>query len=76
MHIDNCTGNYSIFVDMSTMNLFYIDTKEKIMKLFPIYVDQNGTGPKKSEISEEFNLSNEKLKLTIKNYISKDFHFK
>ena len=52
-----------------------MDVKEKVLKLYSIYVNKMGNGPKGDYISNEFNLSHEKLKLLKKNYISKDFHF-
>ena len=36
-----------------------------------IYVNKAGTGPKEGEIANEFYLSQEKMKLLIKNYICK-----
>ena len=75
-HTRKCGGYYCIFVNMENMKLFYIDSDGKIAKLFPIYVNKMGTGPKVRHISNEFNLSHEKMKLLLKNYTSKDFHFK
>ena len=60
---------------MDNMKLHLIDNFGKNTKLYPIYVNKAGTGPKESEISNEFNLSNETLKTVIKNYASKDFYF-
>ena len=44
-------------------------------KLYPLYVNQIGSGPKKIEITDEFHLSQEKLKLIRKNFVCKDFYF-
>ena len=74
-HMNKCTSEYSIFIDMDNMKLHLIDNFGKNTKLYPIYVNKAGTGPKESEISNEFNLSNETLKTVIKNYASKDFYF-
>lgn len=60
---------------MHNMMLHYYDLDGKNHKLYPIYVNKVGTGPKGNEISKEFNLSDENLKNTIKNYVSKDFYF-
>ena len=77
IHIDNCTGDNCIYIDMNNMKLYYVNKFGRELKLYPLYVDQNGSGPKKFlHISNEFNLSHEKLKLTLKNYVSKDFNFK
>ena len=69
--IGNC-----IFVDMSNTILFYVDKKRMIMSLYPIYLDKNGSGPKRSKISNEYNLSKERLRSTLDNYISLEYHFK
>ena len=74
-HMNKCTSEYSIFIDMDNMKLHLIDNFGKNTKLYPIYVNKAGTGPKESEISNEFNLSNETLKTVIRNYASKDFYF-
>ena len=75
MHMYKCSPSYIIYIDMDNTKLHYVDSSRKIEKLYPLYVNKAGTGPKGSEISNEFNLSNEMLKTTIKNFISKDFYF-
>ena len=42
-------------------------------QLYPIYVNNDGTGPKGLGIGNEFNLSLEKLILSIKNFVCDDF---
>ena len=61
---------------MSNMILFYVDTKDLVLGLYPLYLDKNGIGPKKSKIFNEYNLSNERLKTTLENFINLEFHFK
>ena len=75
-HIDHCMIGNCIFVDMSNTILFYVDKKRMIMSLYPIYLDKNGSGPKRSKISNEYNLSKERLRSTLDNYISLEYHFK
>ena len=75
LHADMCTGDSCIFIDMNNMKLNYIDTKGIHSKLYPLYVNQIGSGPKKIEITDEFHLSQEKLKLIRKNFVCKDFYF-
>ena len=75
IHTNKCTSGYCIYIDMENMKLHLIDNFGKNTKLYPIYVNKAGTGPKGSEISNEFNLSYEILKTVIKNYASKDFYF-
>ena len=75
IHVAKCTGEYCIYISMHNMMLHYYDLDGKNHKLYPIYVNKVGTGPKGNEISKEFNLSDENLKNTIKNYVSKDFYF-
>ena len=76
LHMDKCSDKYCIFVDMNNMKLKYTDIFERQNKLYPIYVNKAGTGPKGYEISNDFNLSEETLKTVIKNYVTKDFYFK
>ena len=75
-HTSKCTGSYGMFIKLYKMKLFYINNKGRKKRLFPIYVNKNGIGAKGEEIGGEFNLSKEKLKLMLKNYLSNDFHFK
>ena len=75
-HTDDCMGGYCIYIDMSSMILFYVDTKDLVLGLYPLYLDKNGIGPKKSKIFNEYNLSNERLKTTLENFINLEFHFK
>ena len=75
-HTDDCMGGYCIYIDMSNMILFYVDTKDLVLGLYPLYLDKNGIGPKKSKIFNEYNLSNERLKTTLENFINLEFHFK
>ena len=58
------------------MIVHYLRKMDIKLKLYPLYVDQTGAGPKNREITKEFNLSKEKLKLTLLNYVCNDFHFK
>ena len=73
-HTKNCCGEYGLFLDMESMKLILwnIYTNKKV--LFPIYVNKTGNGPEGYETSNEFNLSQEKLKLAINNYACYDFN--
>ena len=72
-HIRMCTEKYCIFVDMNNMNLVLWDKVGNSKHLYPIYVNSDGTGPKGLGIGNEFNLSLEKLILSIKNFVCDDF---
>ena len=74
-HNNKCTGSYGIYFEITKMNI-YVLTNEKLYKLSPIYVNKTGTGPKGKDISNEYNLNKEKVKLAIRNYISNDFYSK
>ena len=74
LHIFKCSSSFNIFIEDENMNLVYIDTNGEIIKLFPIYVNKNGNGPKGNQISNEFFLNQEKIKLAVKNYICDDFN--
>ena len=71
-HTRMCGGNFCIFVDMDNMNLLLCNV-DSLKRLFPIYINETGTGPKGSEIGKEFNLNHEKLHLAIKNFVCNDF---
>ena len=53
-HSRKCTDNYCLFIDMDNMMIYYMDTNKEIFKLFPIYVNKMGIGPKGNYISREF----------------------
>ena len=72
-HIKKCGGSNCIFIDMSNMRLYFYTLNFTSKKLFPLYVNDSGNGPDGYEIGNEFNLSNEKLNLAIKNYACNDF---
>ena len=75
LHTNSCTSSCCIFVDTGNMKLYYIN-KNRILKLFSIYVDKTGAGPKGDKIPNEFYLNEEKIKLAKKNYIYDDFYNK
>ena len=74
-HADVCTADYGFFVDLNEFYLYCINN-DRLRRLCSLYVDKNGSGIKKSEITNEFNLSDEKYKLALKNYIAKEYLFK
>ena len=63
-----------MFVDMDNMKIIFFTTNLN-KKLFSLYVNKAGVGPKGRNIGNEFNLSHEKLNLVIKNYACNDFYF-
>ena len=72
-HIKNCSGNNSIFIDMDDMRAILLTINKDSKILFPLYVNKNGVGPNGYEIGNEFKLSQEKIKLVLKNYVCNDF---
>ena len=74
-HIRNCSAYYNIYIMTEGMNCYYFDLNKEKLRLMPLYVNENGTGPKDDEISDNYNLSEENLKLLIKNYVCRDFNF-
>ena len=74
-HIKNCSRKYCIFLDMADMEIS-IFSKSKFKTLYPLYVNDAGLGPSTSEIGNEFNLSKEKLSLTLRTFICNDFNLK
>ena len=43
-------------------------------ELYPLYVDESGIGPFTYEIGSEYNLSKEKIKKSLRDYVSNDIH--
>ena len=74
-HANKCTEDFSFFIDTNELYLYCADN-DRIRKLCSLYVDKNGSGLKKNEITNEFNLSDEKYKLALKNYIAQEYVFK
>ena len=60
---------------MDNMKIKLLTSSRKIYNGFPLYVNENGVGPKGYEMENKFHLSLEKLKLAIKNYACNDIHF-
>ena len=75
-HTKMCAEKKGIFMNMNDMVISLWNYKSNgnstYAKLYPLYVNKVGTGPQGSGIGREFNLSNEKLNLTIKNFICND----
>ena len=82
-HIEECTEGIGVLINIYNMKLTIKkndnddddddednDTKE----LYPLYVDESGVGPTSYEIGNEYNLSKEKIKLALRDYISNDIH--
>ena len=74
-HANKCTEDFSFFIDTNELYLYCADN-DRLRKLCSLYVDKNGSGLKKNEITNEFNLSDEKYKLALKNYIAQEYVFK
>ena len=74
-HIKKCGGGNCMFVDMDNMKIIFFTTNLNKNKLFSLYVNKAGVGPKGRDIGNEFNLSHEKLNLVIKHYACNDFNF-
>ena len=74
-HIKKCGGDTSIFIDMDNMKASMLSFLRIVKTRFPLYVNENGVGPSGNEISSEFKLSQEKIKLAINTYVCNDFHF-
>ena len=76
IHTIKCTGSNCMFIKLYKMKLIYVSKNGRKLKLFHIYVNKSGNGAKGREITNEFNLNNEKMKLITRSYLSKEFHFK
>ena len=74
-HIKKCCGDTSILIDMDNMKASIFTSYRNEKSCFPLYLNENGIGPKGYEIGNEYKLSKEKLKLAIKIYSCNDFNF-
>ena len=74
-HTIKCGGEYCMFVVLENMIIILWNENNDKKKLFPIYVNEAGIGPKGNEIGNEFNLSHEKLNSAMKNYVCNDLNF-
>lgn len=72
-HVEECTGEYCIY-----LKIYGLETalcyKHKKKNLYPLFVNEAGVGPMEKEIGNEFNLSKEKLKITLRNFICHNFN--
>ena len=75
-HLGKCTSDYCVYIDMIHLNSYYYDERGILAQLYSLYVNKAGTGPKGYEISDEFNLNKENLKILKRNFVSNDFYFK
>ena len=57
------------------MKLIVYNSQRRHKELFALYVNESGSGPEGTEIGNEFNLSREKLNISIKNYVCNEFNF-
>ena len=57
------------------MKVYIITNNKNIKAWLPLYVNENGVGPSGIIIGNEYKLSQEQIKLAIKNYAFNDFYF-
>ena len=75
-HLEKCNIIYCIYLDIKNFNIFLYSELSEYGKnvLYPLYVNEAGVGPMQREIGNEFNLSKEKYKLTLRNFICNNFN--
>ena len=86
-HVNECTHGIGLLLNIYNMKLTIIKKKNveddddeeeeedgKNKELYPLYVDESGIGPFTYEIGSEYNLSKEKIKISLKDYVSNDIH--
>ena len=74
-HAELCSADFCCFFDINELNL-YCANVDRMVRTVSLYINKNDSGLKKGEITNEFKLSHEKLKLALKNYVAKEFKFK
>jgi hypothetical protein len=73
-HLGKCNIIYCIYLNVKSFYLILCSENGKY-PLYPLYVNEAGVGPTQREIGNEFNLSKEKYKLTLRNFICNNFNF-
>ena len=84
-HIDECTQGIGILINIYNMKLTIMknndedddesdDEEEQVKELYSLYVDESGVGPNSYEVGNEYNLSKEKIKMALRDYVSNDIH--
>ena len=74
-HVKNCCGDTCIFIRMNNMKAYIFTSNKNIKTWLPLYVNENGVGPSGIIIGNEYKLSQEQIKIAIKNYACNDFYF-
>ena len=74
-HVEKCCKDSSVFLNMKNMKEFICKSYDYSKNLTSLYVNENGVGPIDNKIGNEYKLSQEILKCTIKNYVCNDFNF-
>ena len=73
-HVEKCGGESGIFIDIDSAKVIFSKNNNQIInKLYHLYLNNSGVGPSGYEFSNEFNLSQDKYNLALKDYISNDY---
>ena len=72
VHVRNCCGKMGMFIYITDMRLYIINSENQKKNLFPLYVNESGVGPDLTNKGREFKLSKENYETALKEFISLD----
>ena len=72
IHVKNCSGKRGIFLYISDMKLYIINSEKSLKVLYPLYVNESGVGPDLLRKPRDFKLSKENYEASLKEYVSFD----
>ena len=71
-HPISCIGQFCILIDFRTTRLYCLKAN-LLKKFFYLYTNDSGAGPDKN-ITNEYHLNKEKVKLALRDYICLDYN--
>ena len=69
-HVRNCCGKMGMFIYITDMRLYFINSENQKKVFFPLYVNESGVGPDLSNKGRNFKLSKENYETALKEFIS------
>ena len=71
-HVKSCGGERGVFVYINDMKLYHINYRKELKKSLPLFVNEFGDGPSKTNKGREFFLSKENYNKALKDFVSFD----
>ena len=71
-HVKNCCGKLGMFINITDMRLYFVNSDNRRKALFPLYINESGVGPDLTSKGRDFKLSKENYETALKEFISLD----